>query len=58
MGNLKNASFSEIWHSDRYREYRERMLAIDEKGLLPGCLCRECGYIYENEWIHRGLADE
>ncbi len=58
MGNLKNASFGEIWHSDRYQEYRNRMLDMEEKGSLPGCLCRECGYLFENAQIHRGLANE
>ncbi|MFO8055910.1 MAG: radical SAM protein [bacterium] len=58
MGNLKESSFTDIWRSERYQEYRERMLKIEEKGLLPGCLCNECGYLFENEQIYRGLGHE
>lgn len=58
MGNLQHSSFADIWFSDRYQEYRQRMLDITEKGLLPGCLCHECGYLFENEQIGRGLAGE
>ena len=47
MGNLKEESFADIWQGSRFNEYRRRMLAIGGAG-LPGCFCRECGYLYEN----------
>ncbi len=52
MGNLGQQAFTEIWHSQRYKEYRDRMLAIPELGPPAGCACDECGYIYENKMIH------
>ena len=46
MGNLQEESFIAIWRGERYQAFRWRMLAIAAG--LDGCLCRECGYLYEN----------
>lgn len=56
MGNLGENSFSEIWHSEKYRRQREKMLHIAESGgSIDGCLCGECGYLYENREFHEKL---
>lgn len=57
MGNLARQSFLEIWRSERYQAFRERMLNLSRER-LPGCLCDECGYLYENREFHRGLRHE
>jgi radical SAM protein with 4Fe4S-binding SPASM domain len=44
MGNINQQSFSEIWHGERYREFR-RLLAHDRKNLAG---CRTCPR--DDEW--------
>jgi MoaA/NifB/PqqE/SkfB family radical SAM enzyme len=56
MGNLTRQSFADIWRSEKYQSQRERMMAIQERGSLDGCLCRECGHCFENEEAGRGLG--
>jgi len=57
MGNMRESSFYDIWRSERFRQQRERMLKIAQRGQeLDGCLCKECGYLHENIEIHRRIA--
>jgi radical SAM protein with 4Fe4S-binding SPASM domain len=58
MGNLTKYSFSEIWNSKKYQSMRERMLNIQNEGIIDGCLCDECGYSYENAEFHRLLHEK
>ncbi|HUT55326.1 MAG TPA: radical SAM protein [bacterium] len=56
MGNLMERSFVEIWHSERYQGQRDQMMGIRENGgALEGCLCGECGYVYENMEFHKAM---
>lgn len=54
MGNLKEQSFGEIWQGEKFQEFRRRALAIVPEG-MDGCLCRECGYLYENREFDQRL---
>ncbi len=57
MGNLTRSSFIDIWRSERYAEQRARMMAIQESPqALEGCLCDECGYLFENRELHKKLS--
>ena len=56
MGNLRRNSFGEIWTSERYQEQRKKMLGINSGEALPGCLCDECGYVFENRDLHQGIT--
>ncbi len=56
MGNLKENSIIDIWRSERYAEQRRKMLEIRTGGYPEGCLCGECGYLYENRELHRRLS--
>ena len=49
LGDLNNQSFKDIWQSESYTKFREKSLNIANSGMLNGCLCHECGYIYEND---------
>ena len=55
MGNLTRQSFAEIWYSERYQDYRDRLLRISALGPPPRCACAECGYLYENRTYHEAL---
>jgi MoaA/NifB/PqqE/SkfB family radical SAM enzyme len=56
MGNLQKQSFVDIWRSERYQRMREQMMSIGQNAsAIPGCLCAECGYVYENEKFHEKL---
>ncbi len=52
LGDLNNQSFKELWHSEEYSKFRAKTLRIAHSGKPNGCLCQECGYIYENEKYH------
>ena len=41
MGNVKDQSISDIWNSEKYRLYRERLLKGDRK---VGKACSQCDY--------------
>ncbi len=59
MGNIQERSFVEIWRSEHYQEQRDRMMGIgDNAGALAGCLCNECGYVYENSEFHKAVGHE
>lgn len=58
MGNLNERSFTEIWHSDRYREFRR--MALREKKAHPyfkpfGCH-RTCDNMMHNEAHHARMS--
>lgn len=52
LGDLTSQSLNDIWQSESYTKFREKTLNIANSGMLNGCLCHECGYIYENETYH------
>ncbi|HPQ68915.1 MAG TPA: carbamoyltransferase N-terminal domain-containing protein [bacterium] len=58
MGNLHRASFKEIWHSDKYREFRR--LALNESKrhpyFRPIACHRTCDNLMHNEMMHARLA--
>ena len=42
MGDLTRESLADIWHGERYSDYRRRFTAGDVKGMICGC-CRKQG---------------
>ncbi|UCD83291.1 MAG: radical SAM protein [Deltaproteobacteria bacterium] len=52
LGDLNKQSLNDIWQSEGYTKFREKTLNIANSGMLNGCLCQECGYIFENEKYH------
>ncbi len=52
LGDLNGQSFKDVWHSEGYSKFRKKTLNIANSGMLNGCLCQECSYIYENERYH------
>lgn len=47
MGNLFRHSMSEIWHGEKYAQFRMEILQPTVEQV--GCSCRECGYLLENK---------
>jgi MoaA/NifB/PqqE/SkfB family radical SAM enzyme len=58
LGDLNNQSFEDIWQSEGYTKFRKKALNIANSGMLNGCLCQECGYIFENEKYHSLLNEK
>ena len=56
LGNVAKARFKDIWRSTLYSSFRTRVMRIPQLGVMPGCLCNECGYYYENQEYHRLLS--
>ena len=59
MGDLRENTFTEIWHSARYREFRR--MALNESKRHPyfapiGCH-RTCDNLMHNEEVHRRLRE-
>jgi MoaA/NifB/PqqE/SkfB family radical SAM enzyme len=49
LGSLTDAGFAEVWHSRRYRRFRQACREMPITGLMPAqCNCRECGNIVDN----------
>jgi MoaA/NifB/PqqE/SkfB family radical SAM enzyme len=51
MGNLKEESFEQIWHGDRFRTFREK--CHDPAGRFA--MCRYCGYDFSQSAVMTGL---
>jgi molybdenum cofactor biosynthesis enzyme MoaA len=41
MGDLTRNSLAEIWHGERYSNYRRRFIAGDVKGMICGCCLKQ-----------------
>ena len=56
MGNLKYQSFREIWHSQRYSAFREKMKQLPKRFLEPtNCACDDCSYDKINTTVYNRL---
>ncbi|MHA2282343.1 MAG: radical SAM protein [Promethearchaeota archaeon] len=56
MGNLKHQRFREVWSSQHYSAFREKMKRISErKGNPPNCSCDECSFDKINTTIYNRL---
>ncbi len=55
LGNLNEASFSEIWHGERMHEFRRRTAAADGMHWLAeqGAQCHDCPHIPEMIQLYR-----
>jgi MoaA/NifB/PqqE/SkfB family radical SAM enzyme len=51
MGNLKEESFEQIWHGDRFRTFREK--CHDPAGRFA--MCRYCGYDFSQSAVMTGM---
>ncbi len=58
MGNLRNQSFAEIWHSETYREFRRMALRESKKHpyFSPIGCHRVCDNLMHNEAVHDRLG--
>lgn len=56
MGNIRNSSFTEIWNSEEYREFRKKSINIwKNPGLVNQCKCYSCIDFEFNLGIYRRL---
>jgi radical SAM protein with 4Fe4S-binding SPASM domain len=57
LGNINEESFSEVWHGERYRDFRRRSLAMPRTG-KPVCweCFTTCNRAEDNARIHRWLG--
>jgi MoaA/NifB/PqqE/SkfB family radical SAM enzyme len=56
MGNLKHQCFREVWYSQRYSAFREKMKRLSErKDDPPNCSCDECSFDKINTSIYNRL---
>jgi len=56
LGNVRKDSFSAIWNSEKYRDFRERSLNIlKNPGLVQNCKCYSCIDFESNLGVYRKL---
>ncbi len=56
MGRIGEASYREMWHSERYRQYRRDGVTMPRRGkLVAGCECHACCMVKYNINIHHLL---
>lgn len=55
MGDLNQKSFTDIWVSEKYNDFRKKALNVKTLSNLDQCHCKDCGYIHENEKYHHLL---
>lgn len=54
MGNLREASFREIWNGERYRQFRRRTRTREGLASMAGpCHCEFCCHLENNARVHR-----
>jgi len=52
IGNIICHSLEKIWLSEAYREFRLKALSVEIPEKMQ-CMCKECGYLYENGWLNK-----